>query len=221
MNILVMGPQGSGKGTQAKRLARKLDLAYFEAGDILREKAKEKTKLGKKIFRTIHQKGELVSDQIMEGIIKEWLSQKKPSQGFLFDGFPRNQPQYQFVEKILAEKKMKIDVAICLKITRETAIKRLSARRICSECDREYNLVTLPPKNDQLCDQCQIELKQRHDDSPKVIKKRLQIYDQLTSPLVDLFRQQGILEEVDGERPVEVIFQDILGRLGQVESVAK
>jgi adenylate kinase len=221
MNIIIMGPQASGKGTQARLIAAKLDLAYFEAGDVLREKANENSVLGKKIYKVIYQKGELVSDQVMKRLVEAWLSQANLGNGLIFDGFPRNRRQYRLLEKILANRKLKIDRVIFLKVSKKTAIRRLTARRVCPRCDRNYNLLTKPPRNDEECDYCRAKLVQRRDDLPEVIRTRLKTYEQATKPLIAAFRHQGILEEVNGERPIRVIFKDILNRLGGFGSKTK
>lgn len=213
MNIIFLGPPGSGKGTQAKLVVKKLDFQYFESGDILREKARERDALGQEIDRLIHQEGKYVPDEMMVEIVTNWITKAKLEQGIVFDGFPRTLDQYQGLQKVLAEKESVIDQVIYLKVSEEESVRRLSARRICPRCDFEFNLVTKPPKKDELCDQCQKKLIQRQDDAPEIIKKRLETYYQLTKPLVEFVRQQGILVEVDGERSIEEIHQDIFERI--------
>jgi len=213
MKIIFLGPPGSGKGTQAKLIVKKLNLQYFESGDILREKAREEDTLGREIDRIIHQEGKYVPDKMVVEIVKGWINKDRLEQGIIFDGFPRTLNQYQDLQKVLTEKGSGIDQVIYLKVSEEESIRRLSARRICLQCDFEFNLVTKPPKKDELCDQCQKKLIQRKDDAPEIIKKRLQTYYQLTRPLVESVRQQGILEEIDGERSINEIHQDILGRI--------
>lgn len=213
MNIVFLGSPGSGKGTQAKLVVKKFDFQYFESGDILREKARERDALGQKIDRVIHQEGKYVPDEMMVEIVTNWITKAKLEQGIVFDGFPRTLDQYQGLQKVLAEKGSVIDQVIYLKISEEESVRRLTARRICPRCDFEFNLVTKPPKKDEFCDQCQEKLIQRQDDAPEIIKKRLETYYQLTKPLVEFVRQQGILVEVDGERSIEEIHQDILERI--------
>lgn len=213
MIIIFLGAPGSGKGTQAKLLHQKIGGFYFEAGDILREKAKENSSLGRKIKKIIYQKGSLVSDEIMEKILTAWLEDKDWRKGIIFDGFPRTLSQYQLLEKLLAKRKEKITKVLFLKVKRETVIKRLSARRICPKCNFEYNLITRPPKNDQICDFCGSALIQRPDDNPQVIKSRLKTYLQITKEVVEAARKKGILEEIDGEKKIEEIHQEILERL--------
>lgn len=213
MNIIILGPQGSGKGTQAKLLVKKFNYKYFEAGDILREKAKEKSPFGQEINRIMNQKGALVPGPVMERIVDGWLNKIDVGEGIVFDGYPRNIEQYNVLKKLLAKRKTKIDKVIYLTVSQKVSLERLSGRRICPRCDFEYNLVTKPPKKNEFCDRCQVKLIQRRDDTPKMIKTRLETYYRETKPLINQFRQQGIIEEVPGERSISEIHQDILRRL--------
>lgn len=215
MNIVVLGLPASGKGTQAELLAKKLGLYYLEMGEVLREIAKEKTPLGKEVNRIVYQEGGLVPDKAMRQIVGKILAGIKFDKGIVFDGYPRKLSQYQDLEKMLANRGNKIDRVFFLKVSQETIIKRISSRRVCPRCDSEYNLITRPPKKGELCDQCQVKLIQRQDDKPEIVKKRLETYRRLTIPMIEYVRQQGILEEIDGERSIEVIYQDLLGRLKQ------
>ncbi|HUV42690.1 MAG TPA: nucleoside monophosphate kinase [Patescibacteria group bacterium] len=215
MNFIVLGPQASGKGAQAELLAKKLGFAHLEMGEVLREIAKQKTSLGEKINQIIYQQGTLVPDSVIKKVANSWLDKVKTSKGIVFDGYPRKLSQYQDLEKILTERGTKINKVIHLKVIEMTSIKRISSRRVCPKCDKEYNLVTRPPKKDKLCDFCQVKLVLRQDDKPKIVKKRLETYHRLTEPLINYVRQQGILIEIDGERPIEVIHQEIMKRLNQ------
>lgn len=215
MNIVVLGPPASGKGTQAELVAKKLNLQYFEAGNVLREITKEKSPLGQEVYRIMNQEGKLLPDEMMDQVVNQWLSKAEIKKGVVFDGYPRKLSQYPTWQKMLAEKGEKVDKVIYLKVSEEISVKRIAARRVCPQCDGEYNLITEPPKKEGLCNQCQKKLIQREDDKPEVVEKRLKTYYQLTQPLVDLVRKQGILMEVDGERPIEVIHQDIMNRLEQ------
>lgn len=215
MILLFLGPPASGKGTQAELVAKELNLQYFEAGDVLREIVKEKSPFGQKIDRIMNQEGKLLPDQIMDQVVAKWLAKAEIRNGVVFDGYPRKLSQYPTWQKMLAEKREKVDKAIYLKVSQETSVERITSRRVCPQCDAEYNLITEPPRKKGLCDQCQKKLVQRQDDKPEVVKKRLKTYRQLTEPLIKHIRQQGILMEVDGERPIEVIHQDIMERLKQ------
>jgi len=208
MNIILLGPQGSGKGTQAKFLSEKLGLFYIEAGAILREAAKENFQLDE----MVNKKGELVPDELTLSILKTKLEKEKPDlTNLLFDGFPRSLTQYQLLKNWFSEKRAKIDKVILLEISEEETIRRLSARRICSKCGNVYNLITNPPPHGKCV--CGGELIQRKDDYPEAIKTRLSLYHQITSPLIDLLEKEGILVRVNGERPIEAISQDLLERL--------
>jgi adenylate kinase len=213
MIIIFLGPAGSGKGTQAKLLCQKISGFYFEAGSILRKKAEEDSPLGRKIKKIIYQEGGLVPDYLMEKIIKEWLGDKDISRGIVFDGFPRTLAQYRLLKKILLQKGEEISKVIFLRVSEPVIISRLSSRRVCPKCGLEFNLITKPPKQDEICDSCGAKLIKRADDKPEVIKERLKIYFEKTQPLVDLAAKEGVLEEVDGERKIEEIHQEILRRI--------
>lgn len=214
MNLIILGPQGSGKGTQAELLAKKLGSHYLEMGDILREEIESGSALGKKLDEIVNKKGGLAPDQIIAKTARSWLDKKNLKKGVIFDGYPRNLVQHRLLKKFLAERGLKIDQVIFLNVCEKTTLRRLSSRRVCPQCDYEYNLVTKPPKNDQFCDRCQVKLIQRQDDKPQVIKKRLAVYRQSTKPLINFIRQEGILMEVDGEASIEAIHQEIIKRLG-------
>ncbi len=208
MNIILLGPQGSGKGTQAKFLAEKLGLFYIEMGGILREAAK----VNPQIDEMINKKGELVPDDLTLSILKNKLGKEKPDlTNLLFDGFPRSLIQYQLLKDWFSEKGVKIDKVILLEISEKETIRRLSARRICPKCGSVYNLVTNPPPGGECA--CGGELIQREDDFPEAIKTRLSLYHQVTSPLVEAMEKEGILIRVNGERPIDVISQDLLEKL--------
>jgi len=213
MIIIFLGPPGSGKGTQTKLLHQKLGGFYFEGGDVLRRKAEENNPLGKQIKEIIYQQGKLVPDRLMKKILEDWLVGKDIKKGIIFDGFPRSLAQYQDLKEILSKRGQKITKVIFLKVSEPVLISRLSSRRICPKCGLEFNLVTNPPKKDEVCDSCGTKLIQRADDAPEIIKARLKTYFEKTQPLVDLAKEEGILEEMDGERKIEEIHQEILRRI--------
>lgn len=213
MIIIFLGPPGSGKGTQAKLLHQKIGGIYFEGGEILREKAKEDSPLGRKIKKIIYTQGKLVPDSLMKKIFLEWLLKKNLKEGIIFDGFPRSLNQYQLLKRILKERGERITKVIFLRVREKTIIKRLSARRVCPECHFEYNLITKPPKEDEICDRCGKKLIRRLDDTPKVIKERLKIYYEVTQPLLKISQKEGILKEFDGEKRIEEIHQEIIKEL--------
>jgi len=212
MNLIVIGPQASGKGTQASLLKEKLGLFHLSTGVALREASKNKTDLGKRIKKYL-EAGKLVPDEILEKVVGKLLTKGNLKKGIIFDGTPRVENQLFVLEEMLAQKKASIDRVIYIKLNKEKVLKRLSGRVVCDDCGKNYNLLTLPPKKEGICDHCEGRLKRRDDESPVAIKERLSIYQKDTLPILDLFRQKGILEEVNGERPIEVIFEDIMGRL--------
>lgn len=210
MNLLVLGPQGSGKGTQAEHLAKKFELVYLEMGSLLRQLAKSDPE----IDRLINKEGKLVPDDKTAEIFTKFLSENPlgNKKGLVLDGFPRTPKQYEFVKNYLGAIGQKLDWAIFLEISEKSSIERLSARRTCSVCGKVYNLLTNPPRG-IVCDECGGELIQREDDKQEAIKRRLQIYKERTRPLIEVLEQEQILIRIDGEREIETIFEDICNRL--------
>jgi len=207
MNIVILGSQGSGKGTQAKLLAEKYGLTQIETGKLLRDIAETDHPWGKRI-KSMMLKGVLVSDKILMAVLKQTLA-KPAGKGRIFDGTPRNLPQYELIKNILKSRGEKLDRVIMLKVSEAEAVKRISARRICKNCGRIYNLITDPPPGDLKCE-CKGELVQREDDYPDVIKKRLKAFNKSTLEVAKRALREGILLEIDGERPVEEIYREIV-----------
>lgn len=205
MIIILLGSQGSGKGTQADLLSQKLGYFHMESGKMLREMSTT----NQRIANYLNQ-GKLVPDEETIQYMDEYL--KKNGRGFesiIFDGYPRTVNQYEVLVHWLNQKKEKIDLVIHLDISEEESIKRLSARRTCLNCGAIFNLVTNPPKT-LMCDHCGGELIQRDDDKPDLIRKRLELYYEQTKPILELVEKEKILVTVDGERPIEMINEEIL-----------
>jgi len=213
MNILLIGPQASGKGTQAEKLVNKFNLAYVEMGGLLRKISNEETPLGYKIREIINVRNVLVPDDLIIQIVNDYLARIGVLDGIVFDGFPRVLSQAEYFEKFLTERGKKIDLVIYLSIPRKVTFNRLANRRICEGCGKVFNLITKPPKVSGTCDFCGGKLIIRADETPKKIENRLKEFEKQTKPLVEFYRKRGILEEIDGNRPIEVIFKDILARL--------
>jgi adenylate kinase len=208
MNIIILGPQGSGKGTQAKFLVDKFKLFYLDMGKFLRGVAKGNSNIDK----IMNQKGKLLPAGIVFSLMSEHLENKVPGRkNILFDGYPRSIKQHEMLRDWLGEKGTEINHVVLLEISENESIKRLSARRICEKCGTIYNLITNPPPEEG-CG-CGGKLTQRLDDKPEAIKQRLSEYKKTTKPLVEIFKKDGILIEVDGERPIDTIFEDILKRI--------
>ncbi|MBM3205715.1 nucleoside monophosphate kinase [Candidatus Shapirobacteria bacterium] len=212
MNLAILGPQASGKGTQAQLLAKKTGLFLLEMGDVCRDLAAQKTTLGQKVASFINQ-GRLVPDRMMIKILKNFLNPKNLKKGILFDGFPRKLGQVKILENELKRWQSQIDKVIFLNLSLEESRRRLSARRVCPRCGRNYNLITRPPKKKGICDQCGVALIIRADETDEAIKRRLALYQQETLPVIEYYRDKGILLEINGDQPVEVIQQEILESL--------
>lgn len=209
MNIVILGPQGSGKGTQAKLIAARLNLFYLETGKMSRELAERDSR----VDEIVNKKGELLPDEEIFSYVANYIDEKNyGNKNIIFDGFPRSVKQYELLKNWLKTKNIRIDTAILLNISEGESIRRLSARRVCEKCGINYNLITKPPPPEGC--KCGGNLIHREDDKQEAIKRRLSLYKRTTHPLIDIFKKEGILMEVDGERPIETIFKDILIRLG-------
>lgn len=217
MNIVVLGPQGSGKGTQAEMLAQKFNLEHIDMGKSLREVALLDTPLGKEIHQIINVKKELVSDKILKAVLHVKLESLSREQGIVFDGVPRNVQQAQYFEEALLEFGRKIDKILILNLSEEESVKRVSKRRICSECKTIYILGKDIKSENEACPKCKGKIITRPDDSKEGVKKRLGIFNKETIPMAELFRKRGIVEEINGDQSVEKVFEEILGKIGNLE----
>ena len=207
MNILIFGPQGSGKGTQAQLLAERFGFIHIEAGNLLREVAKTDARINE----IINIKGELVpAEETLLLIEKKIEDSGGLSKGVIFDGIPRAHDQYAPLKAWLEKHGQKVDLALLITIDEEETVKRLSSRRVCEKCGEVFNIVTNPPKVEGLCDICGGNLIHRVDDQPETIKKRLKLYHERTEPLISEFRKDGILQEFDGGRSIEEIQGDLI-----------
>ncbi|OGI26910.1 MAG: hypothetical protein A2359_01925 [Candidatus Moranbacteria bacterium RIFOXYB1_FULL_43_19] len=213
MNIIILGPQGSGKGTQAKMLAEKFGLEYFEMGKILRDVAKENTHLGKLIHETINIKGLLVDNDTFREVFFKKLSETPEEKGILFEGVPRNEYQLEFFKEDSTEMNRKIDATIVINLPEKESIERLSKRRVCKENEHVLIIGKDIKGENEKCPKCGSEIHQRIDDTPARIKTRLGIYEKNTKPVIDYFRQKGILVEIDGRPSIEEVHQSILNKL--------
>lgn len=213
MILVLIGPQASGKGTQSEKLAEKLNLNHIEMGGILRKVARENTPLGRKINELINKKGVLVPDKLIFQIIDNYLNKFEILPGIIFDGFPRVISQAKYLEKFLKSKGKTIDIVIYLRLPKKQTFKRLISRRICEKCGRVFNLITNPPKKEGVCDFCFGKLVKREDETPEKIKTRLKEFETQTKPLIDFYKKRKILEEVDGDQPIDLVFNDIVSIL--------
>jgi adenylate kinase len=213
MNVIFLGPPGSGKGTQAKMLSERLGMLHLSTGDILREAVKEGTPLGREA-KIYMDEGKLVPDEVVIGIVKEWLLSKGVERGVIFDGFPRTVAQAEALDRMMKELGGKIDWVIDIEVSEAEVLKRLSGRRTCRNCGAMYHLTFNPPKVDEKCDRCGGELYQRDDDKEETIKSRLKVYREQTEPLKDYYKRLGIMKSIPGEGEIEEIQREILKAIG-------
>jgi len=208
--MLLLGPPGSGKGTQATALKGRWDLPHLSSGDLLRAHVKEETALGRQA-KPFMERGELVPDALIIEMMAERLSQPDAAGGYVLDGFPRTVAQAEALDARLAELKQELDAVISLHVPEAEILRRLSGRLTCSNpsCNAIYQVDTMPPKQAGVCDKCGSALIQRADEEPAVIQKRLAVYAQQTAPLLDYYRRTGRLHAVDGTIGVENVVKEI------------
>jgi len=209
MRIILLGPPGSGKGTQGDLIERRYGFPKISSGDLLREAVQQNTPLGKKAKAAMN-RGELVRDEIVVQMVETRIAQEDCRQGYILDGFPRNIRQAQMLERMAAQRS---EVVLDIRVNEKKLIERLSSRRICSGCGNIYNLSVNSPAQLGLCDACGKELVQRQDDIPEVIRERLRIYRLETEPLVAHYRNKGDYQLIDGDQSVDGVFQSILAVL--------
>ena len=207
---IIMGPQGSGKGTQAKLLCRDYDLVHISVGDIFRWHIGHKTKLGSKVQRYLKE-GRLVPDEMVADVVKDRLDIHDWRYGFVLDGFPRNVTQTQFFLE-----NYDMDAVIALELPEEAAIRRMQSRRLCSGCGLDYNLIQLRPKVPEVCDNCGGRLLARADDTSEAIRARLHDYREKTQPILDLLREKELIVRVDATPDPDVVQAEMRHRLGLV-----
>jgi adenylate kinase len=208
MRIVLLGAPGAGKGTQAKMLIEKYKIPQISTGDILRKAVADGTPLGKEA-KAIMERGELVPDKIVLGLVQERLKQDDCKKGFILDGFPRNTIQAEALDKLLNDIKMPLDSALSVDVPKDDLMKRLTGRRTCKKCQQMYNIYYSPSKKEGVCDKCGGELFQRGDDKEETIKKRLDVYDAQTAPLIDYYKKKGILKSVIGTGSIDEIFKKV------------
>lgn len=208
MYFVLLGPPGAGKGTQAARIEAKYQIPHVATGDIFRREIKNETALGKKAKSYIDQ-GDLVPDEVTIDMVKKRLNESDCEEGFILDGFPRTINQADALSEIMAELNIELDAVLNIKVGNKEVVKRLSQRRICSECSATYHLEFDPPAQKGICDKCSGELYQRDDDQEETIKERLKVYQEKTAPLVEYYQDKELLKFVDGEQDFDEVFAQI------------
>ena len=209
MHIVILGAPGAGKGTQADILSRETGLPHVASGDLFRQALEKKTELGL-LAKTYMERGELVPDEVTVKLILERIDAPDCASGCLFDGFPRTLEQAEALDKFLAIQGKNIDMVIYIKVPDEELVKRLSGRWLCRICQAPYHIITLPPKVPGKCDKCDGELYQRPDDKEETIKERLEVFFNQTIPLIEYYRKQNKLVEVDGGLGIEGVAKEMI-----------
>ena len=205
MNIILLGPPGAGKGTQAKMLIGKYQIPQISTGDILRAAVKEGTALGKEA-KSFMDKGQLVPDSVVIGIVEERIQEPDCTKGYMLDGFPRTVPQAEALDGMLSKLSVGIDHVVSIEVANDELVKRLTGRRTCRECGAGYHVMFDPPKVEGVCDKCGGELYQRDDDNEQTVRSRLNVYESQTLPLIDYYKAQGKIRPIDGVGEIKEIF---------------
>ena len=214
MKIIMLGAPGAGKGTQAKQIADKYGVPHISTGDIFRANIKNGTELGKKAKEYMDQ-GLLVPDELTCDLVMDRIGQEDCKDGFILDGFPRTIPQAKALTEALEKIGQKMDYAINVDVPDENIVNRMSGRRACLNCGATYHVVSIPTKVEGICDRCGSPVVLRDDDKPETVQKRLSVYHEQTQPLIDYYKEQGILKTVDGTQPMQEVFSDIAAILGE------
>lgn len=204
--LVMFGPPGAGKGTQSKMLVERFGLSQISTGDILREAVKQRTCLGQQA-KTYMDRGALVPDEIVVGIIEDRLSAQDAGGGYIFDGFPRTVAQADSLSQVLSRMSREIDCVINIHVEDEELRKRLSGRRVCSRCGEEFNLFFKPPREDKFCGKCNGELTQRKDDQEETVKERLEVYKKQTEPLIEYYKTKNKLKTISGVGGIPEVFR--------------
>jgi len=210
MRVVLLGPPGAGKGTLAGSLKERFGLVHISTGDMLREEMKNGTELGQKISKIV-ESGELVPDEVVIQLIKQKISTDKDVQnGFMLDGFPRTESQAEALDNILSELDQPITCSVYMNASLEIILQRLTGRRVCKKCGALFHVINMPAKQEGVCDACGGELYQRADDNEETIKKRMDVYSESTKPIIEYYKKQDKLVEVDANKNSQEVKENLL-----------
>lgn len=208
MRLILLGPPGAGKGSQATFIKEKYNIPHISTGDIFREHLRNQTELGKKA-QVYMNKGQLVPDDLTIELVKDRLSQDDVKNGFLLDGFPRNLDQASALTEFLESRGEKLDAVVNIDVDKNSLVDRITGRRMCKDCKASFHINNYPPKVEGVCDHCGGELYQREDDKEETVLKRIGVYETETSPLIDYYNQFGIVLNIDGNKKLEEVSAEI------------
>lgn len=214
MYLILMGLPGAGKGTQAEMIKEKYNIPHISTGDMFRQAIKEETELGKKA-KAYMDEGALVPDEVTNGIVEERLAKEDCNEGFLLDGFPRTIPQAEALDAITKKLNKRIDYVIHVDVPAEKLVERLTGRRVCPSCGATYHVVNKPPKVEGICDHDGTKLIQRDDDKEETVQKRLEVNIAQTQPLLDFYKEKGVLVTVDGDQDIGKVFEEIVAKISK------
>jgi adenylate kinase len=212
MRLILLGPPGAGKGTQAKKIAEKYNIPHISTGDIFRANIKNETALGKKAKEYIDS-GELVPDSIVVAIVEDRLLEDDAKNGFLLDGFPRTVKQAEALNDVLSNMNTSLDYVLNIEVDSDILVKRITGRRICKECGATYHIEFNQPEEAGVCDVCGGELYQRSDDTKATVENRINVYFDQTSPLIDYYQKKDQLTTIDGEQGIDEVFEEIIEKM--------
>lgn len=216
MIIILFGPPGAGKGTQAKLLSSYLASEHVSTGDLLRQHVRNGSALGKKV-KSFMDQGELVPDELVTDMVSDYIRKLERGKGFILDGYPRTYAQAEALSEILDDIGRSVDVAVYFETDKEVIVRRLSGRRICKKCDRIYHIETMPPENDMLCDDCNIDLDQRNDDKEATIRNRLAVYLKQSTPVLDYYENKSLLKRISGNLDAHSVFVSLKDALAPLK----
>ena len=216
MKIVLLGPPGAGKGTQAKSISNRYSIPHISTGDIFRKNISEETPLGIQAKQYIDN-GQLVPDEVTINMVKDRLTWEDCKNGYLLDGFPRTVAQAEALQEFLVSRNENLDTALCIEVPSSFILERMTGRRVCESCGASYHVKFNPTKVEGICDVCGSEVVQRKDDREDTVRERLDVYERQTQPLIDFYKEKNLLSTVDGTKAINEVFNDICELFGRVD----